>query len=296
VVFGRALQNFDDPNAVGATVEVNKLIRDAKGENGKWLTKSVEHKLAKPGDPLDFEANVPDPQTGDKNKRPEHFETPFVLSEVQKDVRRVLYYEIVAKSRQGAGRARDLEVKPKEIQTETAVLENQKTGQKLVLTKLTKITKPPRPNAVIYPNFPSSTYDEAEEFRKNPANFQQWGLIPTAPIEHDPDTGPLEEWRKKTGQVLLKTDTKYYELEDGRLVYWENVNNTLEVFKIPGSEADRAAKPEKAEPPSEAPAPAGEEPKPKPPKATGPKPPPATPPATAPAPPPGPPAPARPAR
>jgi hypothetical protein len=236
-VFMKPIEDPTDPTAQGAELEVNKLIRDAKGENGKWLTAPVEYKLVKKGDPLKFQKPVPDPQLDNKKKMECDFDTPFTLVEVQKDVKRVEFYEVRAKSRAGGGRDKDLEVKTKEIQTEAAVLESS-TGQKLTLVKLAKIQKPPHPAAIVYPNFPSLLYDESLEFKKDPAAFQQWGLIPTPPIEHDPGTGPLEDWRKKSGNNLLSTDTKYFELADGRLVYWENVNKTLEVYKIPGSESD----------------------------------------------------------
>ena len=236
-VFMKGIDDPADPNASGAELEVNKLIRDAQGQNGKWLTNPVEYKLPKKGDPLSFKKAVPDPQKDDKLKAEVDFDTPFTLVEVQKDVKRILFYEIRAKSRAGGGRDKDLDVHIKEVQTEVTVMESS-TGQKLTLMKLAKIQKPPHPLAIVYPNFPSLVYDESAEFRKNPATFQQWGLIPAAPIEHDPGTGPLEEWRKKNGNNLLSTDTKYYELADGRLVYWENVNKQLDVFKIPGSESD----------------------------------------------------------
>jgi hypothetical protein len=296
-VFMKSVEDSANPGQIGAQLEVNKLVRETitdpktgmevKAE--KWLATPVEYKLMKKGDPLEFERAVLNPLANGK-KGDFKFQTKFTLDLVQKDVKRIEYYEIKPKSRPAGGRDKDLEVKEKAIQTEAVQLDSA-TGQKLTLVKLTKITKPPHPAAIVYPNFPSLVYDEVAEFRKDPAAFLQWGLIPAPPIEHDPGTGPLEEFRKKTGNNLLATDTKYYELADGRLVYWENVNKTLEVFKIPGSESD--VKPIADAPPPEAPkapegTPAGKTPQ-HPPKATkpaapAPPAPGATPPAAPPAP------------
>lgn len=245
-VFIKAIEDPTNPDQLGAQLEVNKLIRETKidpktgmeTKSEKWLATPVEYKLLKKGDPLNFKRAVLDPNS-DKGKKEEFtFDTPFSLNVVEKDVERIEYYEVKPESRPAGGRDKDLKVVEKTIQTQAVELDSSTTGQKLILVKLARITKPPHPLAVVYPNFPSLVYDEVTEFRKDPAAFQQWGLIPTAPVEHDPGTGPLEEWRKKTGNNLLATDTKYYELADGRLVYWENVNKTLEVYRIPGSESD----------------------------------------------------------
>jgi hypothetical protein len=257
-VFIKSIEDPANPDLLGAQLEVNKLIRETKidpktgmeTKAEKWLATPVEYKLLKKGDPLDFKKAVPDPLS-DVHKLGEFtFHTEFTLDLVQKDVKRIEYYEVKPKSRASGGRDKDLEVKEKTIQTESVEL-NSSTGQKLTLVKLSRITKPPHPAAIVFPNFPSALYDEVTEFRKDPAAFLQSALTPAAPIEHDPGTGPLEEYRKKTGNNLLATDTKYYELADGRLVYWENVNKTLEVYRIPGSESD--VKPIIETPPPKAP-------------------------------------------
>jgi hypothetical protein len=268
-VFIKSVEDPANPGQVGAQLEVNKLVRETKTDPKtgtetkaeKWLATPVEYKLLKKGDPLKFERAVVNPLNEHGKKEDFKFDTDFTLDQVLKDVKRIEYYEIKPKSRATGGRDKDLEVKEKAIQTEAVELDSP-TGQKLTLVKLSKITKPPHPAAIVYPNFPALLYDEVVEFRKDPAAFLQSALIPTPPIEHDPGTGPLEEFRKKTGNNLLATDTKYYELADGRLVYWENVNKTLEVFKIPGSESDvkpiadtlpEPPKPAEGTPPAKAP-------------------------------------------
>ncbi len=296
-VFIKAVEDSTAPDQLGAQLEVNKLVRETRTDPKtgtetkaeKWLATPVEYKLLKKGDALDFDRDVINPLDDAHKKTHIKFETKFTLDLVQKDVKRIEYYEVKTKPRAAGGKDKDLEIKEKDIQTQAVEL-NSPTGQKVTLVKLTKITKPPHPAAIVYPNFPSAVYDEVAEFRKDPAAFLQSALIPPPPIEHDPGTGPLEEWRKKTGNNLLATDTKYYELADGRLVYWENVNKTLEVFKIPGSESDvkpiadapppEAPKPPEGAPPAKAPAHA--------PKAA--KPPAPTPPPAAPATPAAPPA------
>jgi formylglycine-generating enzyme required for sulfatase activity len=244
------ITSVEDPahsGQLGAQLEVNKLVRETRMDPKtgaatmaeKWLATPVEYKLLRKGDPLDFERAVPDPLVDGKGpikKENLTFHTDFTLDIVQKDVKRIEYYEVKTKSRAAGGRDKDLEIHEKLIQTDAVELDSG-TGQKLILVKLAKITRPPHPAAIIYPDFPTLIYDEVAEFRKDPAAFQQWGLIPTAPIEHDPGTGPLEEQRKKTGNNRLATDTTYYEVADGRLVYWEPVGKTLQVYRIPGSES-----------------------------------------------------------
>jgi hypothetical protein len=135
------------------------------------------------------------------------------------------------------GRAKDLKVNKKEIDTEVAILTNTKTGKTLEMPKCERLNKPNKPLSVFYPDFSGTLYNETDEFKKNPARFKQNDLHPKEPVPHEPGTGPLEDMRKRQNDPLKRTDTVYYELADGRLVYWEDVNNRMVVIVREGSEA-----------------------------------------------------------
>ena len=237
-VFDKVNQNLQDPAQNGASILLSKFLRDPRAADktgGKWMEKPWVYKLL-PGEGLGKQENIPD-QFGKAGKVPEDLSTKYVLTAVKEKVKRVVYYEIYAKSRPMGGKDKDIDINTKEIDTEVAVLTNTKTGSEWNLPRCERVTKPNKPFSIFYPEFPGQSYDEAAEFKKNPAGFKQNQLVPKAPVKHDPDTGPLEELRKRRSDPLLRTDTAYYELADGRLVFWEHVNKKLVTLVKPGSEA-----------------------------------------------------------
>ena len=244
-VFDKVNVNFQDPMQNGATFLLTKYLRDPRAaadkKVGKWMDKPIPFKLA-PGEGLGSAQNILDPFNSGGLKIEVDFSTAYVLTAVKEKVKRVAFYEIFAKTRPMGGKAKDLEVNVKEIETEVATLTNTKTGKELDLPRCERITKPNKPQSIFYPDFAGLSYDEAGEFKKNPAGFKQNQLVPKAPIKHEPGTGPLEDLRKRRNDPLLRTDTPYYELPDGRIVYWEDVNHRVVVFIKPGSEAAAAEK------------------------------------------------------
>lgn len=238
--FDKVSQNFQDPMQNGATILLTKYLRDPRAadkKTGKWMDKPFSYKLL-PGEALgNANESIQDPFSTAKQNIPVDLSTSYVLASVKEKVKRVVYYEIFAKSRPMGGRAKDLEVNAKEIETEVAILTNTKTGTELSLPRCERVTKPNKPLSIFYPDFAGQSYDEAGEFKKNPAGFKQNQLVPKPPIKHEPGTGPLEDLRKRRNDPLLRTDTPYYELPDGRIVYWEDVNHKVVVFVKPGSEA-----------------------------------------------------------
>ncbi len=256
-----------DPNMVGAQVLAMKLVRDAKGDQ-KWVPAPKPFKVAPGADVGEADVIIDNPFGKDKVRQ--DFSTPFHLVEVQREVERVYWYELTLKTREG-GKGKDIDLKKKEVKTDVAILENAKTHAKIPLTKLSMILKPTNPTSKVYPNYKTWPYNEVEQFRKSPATFLQYGLVPPEPIPHDPDTGPLEDIHKKTGDESLKTDTVYYELADGRLVYWDPVNKLLKEFVIPGTEADDKGKPKPGDETGATEAAPAEEPTPRP-ATTAPKP------------------------
>ena len=238
-VFDKVNQNLQDPAQPGAQILLSKYLRDPRGadkKSGKWMDKPLLFKLA-PGEGLGSPQAIVGPYSNGL-KTNEDFTTPYVLTAVKEKVQRIAFYEIYTESRPMGGKDKNLAMKPKPIEggTEVAILTNTKSGQELSLPRCEKLTKPNKPHSIFYPDFLGLTYNEAEEFKKNPANFKQNPLIPKEPIRHEPDTGPLEDLRKVRNDPLLSTDTAYFELPDGRIVYWEHVNNRVVVFVKPGSE------------------------------------------------------------
>jgi hypothetical protein len=274
-----------DDGSLGASMLVTTLLPplpgavagNVQGGVPKWLFQPETFRIKK-GEKLGDWRIVPDPRKADKSKSRVDLSTPFALDEVKTDVKRILYYELDTTSREAGGGQRDLIFKPKEKDTEAAVLKNSATGQTRPFTRLIRIEKPyPKLPAhlqlapgqwtkidgpFIYPDFPDKTYDEAEEFKKNPAEFRQRDLVPPAPVWHEANTGPIVEQRKKFGGDY-QTDTKYLEFADGRVFFWDAVNKRILNFAIPNSEADIANKTRKNAPPKPVTPPPAAKPKPK---------------------------------
>nr|MBA3687212.1 hypothetical protein [Planctomycetota bacterium] len=164
---------------------------------------------------------------------PFNLTTEFELVSIEKDVKRILYYEIKGKARVGQP-GKDLEVVIKEVNTDKMVVRNTKNKAEMTLLKLQRIQRPGVATAIIYPDLPAFV-DEEAEFYKDPANFVQQQQTPEAPKQHQPDTGPLEVLRK-AGATRAKTDAPYFEFADGRLVYYEPSNKIVTALWIAGRE------------------------------------------------------------
>ena len=195
------------------------------------------------GKPIPIPNPFPLPGAKPGDNVPEDFTTQYVLTAVKQKVPRIIYYEVFLEARPGGGKAKDLKFKSKPIDTEVAVFTNTKTGSVIERPRCEKIIRPNKPLSYFYPDIPLSGYNEVEEFKKNPANFKQNELLPKEPKPHNPGEGPLAVEFKLKNDPLLQTDTIYYELPDGRNIYWDNFNNKVRVFIKAGSEAaaDQAA-------------------------------------------------------
>lgn len=259
-------------NTQGATMLVTTLLQPLPGSQANkttWLLKPEVFKIKK-DEKLGSERLIEDPRKQGGVKSRIDLSTPFVLEEIKTDVQRTLYYELDTTARATGGGQRDLVLKAKSRATEAAVLKNAATGQTRPFTRLLRIEKPaPKlpsfmqlvpgnwiklDGPFIYPDFDGLGYDESIEFLKNPAGFKQRELIPTAPVWHVPEAGPLIDQRKRGGDDY-QTDTKYIEFADGRVFFWEPINKRIVSFVIPNSEAERALKERKAAPPSATPPP-----------------------------------------
>lgn len=249
-----------DGTTLGASVLVTTLLPPLPGATDAkslWLSKPEIYKIKK-GDKLGDVRLIPDPRKLGRKSQID-LTTPFVLAEIKPEVERILYYELITKSRATGGGQRDLDYKIKSKLVEGAVFRNPATGQEMTYARMVRIEKPqanlpsyrqvnagqwnPEKGPFIYPNFPGLAYDEAEEFRKNPADFKQRPLKPLEPIWHDANetSGPLVEMRKRAGDDY-QTDTRYVEFPDGRVFFWDPYNKRILGFTLPNAEADVLAK------------------------------------------------------
>lgn len=244
----------EDPSKTREVAKFLLLRLFQQGAEQKWLEKPIERKYGV-GDVLgEKDVAVPNPFPPGKNI-PADFSTPFAIQSLVKDQKRVLYWTIKPKPRQGGGKGRDLFLDKKEVPTDIVVLKNPDTGSELVLTKLINVSPPAQSGLVVYP-FRAAAQNERDDFVKAPSEFKQWGLVPEEPKAHQPKTGPLLQLHKQKvieGALdagTYDTDTAYYELADGRLVWWEPVNLQLQVHDPNHIEkpAEKSAAPVEAAP------------------------------------------------
>lgn len=153
--------------------------------------------------------------------------TPFKVVEIKRQQKRILYWEILTESRSG-GKGKDLKTQAKEALVDVVVVENVKSRNRMELTKLIPIKRPARANPIVFPHL-AADIDEEVEFRRSPSDFIQAVALPAEPKRHEPDEGPLTKLRDDHPDAadLYSTDTGYYELGDGRLVWWEPLNKAI---------------------------------------------------------------------
>ena len=179
--------------------------------------------------------------------------TPFKVVEIKRQQKRILYWEILTESRAG-GKGKDLKAQAKDVQVDVVVVENVKSHNRMELTKLIPIKRPARANAIVFPHL-ATDIDEEAEFRRSPSDFVQAVALPIEPKRHEPDEGPLTKLREDHPDAadLYTTDTGYYELGDGRLVWWEPLNKTIRQDPEPTAEGVKPKAPVAPKVPGKAP-------------------------------------------
>ena len=224
-----------DPNDPAKNRDVGRflLLRlFAKGTERKWMEKPIEEKFGQ-GDVLGIKEHVMVDPFGAAKIRVD-LPTPFVVDKLVKDQKRILYWSLRPKARPTGGKDRDLVLDKKEVATDIVVLKNPVSGSELVLTKLISISPPANADTLIYPHR-ASTYSEKDEFAKAPSEFRQWGLQPEQPKQFAPGTGPLADLyqaRKDEGALDAEnfaTDTSYYVMPDGRVIWWDTVEHKVKI-------------------------------------------------------------------
>lgn len=215
-----------NPNAQLATMLLTKLLR----QDGKEAWLPMQKFTVPIGAVLGTPRNIKNPLAADGIEE-FNLTTPFKLEKLDKDVKRVIYYEIKQIARTDGKPGKALDVFLKEVSTDVVTFANARTGDKLKLARLIPLTRPGDPKARIFPDL--APVNEKQAFEDNPGAFTQQVLLPDPPIRHAPDTGPLEDLRKKDKQAF--TDTDYFEMPDGRLYFWQPPNRDTYMRLKPGA-------------------------------------------------------------
>ena len=217
-----------NPNAQLATILLTKLLR----QEGKEAWLPMQKFTVPVGATLGGEKEAKHPLVEGHPIDNFDLTTPFKLEKIDKDVRRVIFYEIKQVARTDGKPGKALTVDKKEVTTDVVTFLNTRTGDKLALAKLGRLTRPGDPKARIHPDI--NAVDEQEAFEKNPGAFVQQILLPEPPLRHAPGTGPLEDLHKKGDRQAI-TDTDYFELPDGRLYFWQPPNREVYMRLKPGA-------------------------------------------------------------
>jgi hypothetical protein len=232
----------DDPNNPGKLSAKFLITKQFTGKDGEklWLKEPQSFKL-NVDDVIGGTARAENP-TRPGSLTQMNLTTPFKVVDIKTGQRRILYWEIREKSRANGMKGKELDLQPKAIQTDLVVVENIKSKRQITFTKLTTIRLPTRKESVTYP-FHASDVDEGADFRKDPSAFVEAELIPAEPKPHAAMEGPLGALRAAHPDLpdLYTTDTTYYELADGRLVWWEPLNKRIRQDPEPLAKTDPPA-------------------------------------------------------
>lgn len=148
---------------------------------------------------------------------------PWILEGLETVPRR-LFYEIRAVRSPQASRTepRTLEMVSKEIEVDRAILRHRGNGRKIRLIEVHSIIRRNDDRAVIYPAA-ADLGSVTGSPRPLTLPFVEESE-PPRPVRHEPSAGPLIHLEPR--EYVFSS---YYELADGRLVFWDAVNARLVV-------------------------------------------------------------------
>jgi hypothetical protein len=235
----------EDPQKIRDVGRFMLLRLFQQGDQREWMKKPLELKFGE-GDVLGAKQVLIDNPISPGTTIRTDLLTPFVVEKLIKDQKRVLYWSLKIKSRQGGGKNKELEIEKKEAPTDVVILKNPDTGSTIELTKLIMINPPI--GKLIYPHR-AAAYIEKDDFIAAPSGFRQWGLVPEQPKLLPPNTGPLADlYKAKLAEGALDaesftTDTPYAAFPDGRLAWWDVIEPGLKVYDPDNVMAAQAAAP-----------------------------------------------------
>jgi hypothetical protein len=211
-------------NGTQARFLVRKLLRDLDNVPLGWTPadRRAEFKVAE-GEEIGEKVVMRVPEIAADKDIEVDLRTGFRLKELI-EAERIEYYEIKETRLENGERC--LEVRPKTDQSFVAVLENVDLGKEIRLLRLETIRY--FANRIVYPQPPENPYREFTGLAADdPSAYQSAVLKPTAPIEHAPDDPLLREH-----EPTADTNVPYYELADGRLVYYDRINTQMYVVQM----------------------------------------------------------------
>ncbi|MFW5829041.1 MAG: hypothetical protein ACOCXA_02160 [Planctomycetota bacterium] len=209
-------------NILDGTVQarflIRKLLRDLDGAPLGWTpaTRDAEFRIST-GEELGGRVVMRLPWVQGRDVEVD-LTTDLVLQDLEK-VERVENYELRKGTLENGERGVVVKINTDEVYQ--AVLENKATGKQIRILQLGRIRA--YPNRIYYPEPMGTAYLEIEALEADdPSAYQPPVQVPTAPIEHAPDSPLLRELNP-----LARTNVPYYELADGRVVYYDTVNNDI---------------------------------------------------------------------
>ena len=239
-----------DPANPGNDVGIFWVSKQYQTQDGnQWLPKPEEFKVPL-GQGVGGWKDHWTPRVAKGDKEHDDMSTPFVLERVDRDQIRTWFWEVKAVTPEAADpggappagtttkdKVLVVLASPKEHKIDVAVLKNTKTGDIMLLPKLELLKRPTEPKGVFVPLQQTKVYDEKDEFAKSPVGFEQRVMTPTKPVMLDPADakGPLALLRQSGLAIasVANTKTKYAQLSDGRLVWWDNLNEKLRQYPEP---------------------------------------------------------------
>ena len=229
----RVTENMD--GTFEARLLLKKLIKD---ENGKVLGWTEQQRYTVPvNGRIGSRVNVRNVPGFEGRVWPVDFTTPFVLESVERDIARILYWEVRDRNVQdgeGGEFVKQLVLEKEEKEVDAVVLRNTKTKGTLRLNELSVI-RPTRPDVFTYPEIPEDGVNEKTLFDERPMEFE---------IKGDPKQPTLHTDKKLLRTLLLEVEAEaaslpYIEMPDGRVVYYYPLERQVHMTVIPGSEYDR---------------------------------------------------------
>lgn len=214
-----------------ARISLRRLLRGPAGEQLGW-TPVVDFTIAI-GERLGEEVDITVPWAEGRKVRVD-LRTDLVLEEIVTDIERILYYEVREERQSGEIQ---LELRPKTKLTQVARLRNVSTGVIVELPRLERIYR--RANQIIYPELPEgvNSYRENSGLEDgDPDDYRPPRLRPKEPVWHDADDALLRQV-----DPLAHTNQPFIEFPDGRIVYYDDINDEVYVKEQAGDEPDDEA-------------------------------------------------------
>ena len=210
-------------------------------KQGRWDPVPQQFKGVSVDGPIGKQIPVAPP--GESIRQQADYGTGYILKGTQA-VTRVHYHEIVVGRAKPGSKDRTLELRSVvNKRVVSATVQNTVNGNEFTVLPLENIAPSKVDEATIFQRAPGQPekfrpvypaifhfgYNEPEEFKNNPVEFRSFGLSPMEPTRHAPGGGPLA----KLNSPIATTNTDYFEMPDGRLVWFYPIDNLVMMWIPP---------------------------------------------------------------